>query len=139
MEEGWYGDDYLILFGEEEATAASGRYSIDEFLPGHRVVGLRGWDDFILQDASGKTFCVPTVPAIEKYLAPYDIPTEALTADARFLGKIKWYINPVVFGGDPRIGKNVTWLNHDQHAQIVKWWNDQYRKLTSPGSELNKP
>jgi hypothetical protein len=71
MTEGWYGDDHLILFDEAELASASDRYAISELLPGYRVIGLRGWDDFILQDSTGRTYNVPTVPAIAEYLSPY--------------------------------------------------------------------
>src|SRR5437588_3594467 len=74
MTEGWYGDDHLILFDEAEVASASERYAISELLPGYRVIGLRGWDDFILQDSTGRTYNVPTVPAIAEYLSPYALP-----------------------------------------------------------------
>jgi hypothetical protein len=54
-----------------------------------------------------------------------------LVPDERFLGKIKWYVQPIVFGGDPNLEKNVIWVNHEQHAQAVKWWNDLYRSVRS--------
>src|SRR5690242_17092650 len=74
MIEGWYNDDHLILFDGAEVPTASDRYAISELLPGYRVIGLRGWDDFILQDLTGRTYRVPTVPAIARYLSPYDLP-----------------------------------------------------------------
>jgi hypothetical protein len=43
--------------------------------------------------------------------------------------KEEWYVQPVVFAGDPSVGENLTWVNHEDHAQAVKWWNDQYRQL----------
>ena len=36
--------------------------------------------------------------------------------DECFVGKIKWYINPIVFGGDPKAEDNITWVSHEQHA-----------------------
>jgi hypothetical protein len=93
------------------------------------LLGLRGWDDFIVQDAAGNTFCVATVPADPQYLEPYPEPDlqAALNADSRFGGRIKWYVKPVVFGGDSAPGPNLNWVDHQQHAQLIKWWNDQYR------------
>jgi len=133
MTEGWCGDDHLILFDEAEVVAASERYAISQFLPGYQVIGLRSWDDFILRDSMGSTYIVPTVPAIAEYLSPYTLPTggSTISPDDRFLEKIKWYVTPIVFGGDPNLGKNVIWVTHGQHAEIVRWWNNLYRSLTS--------
>jgi hypothetical protein len=41
--------------------------------------------------------------------------------DFRYSGKIKWYIKPIVFDGDPNPGENLTWVNHEKHAQLVRW------------------
>jgi len=62
MNEGWLGDDYLILFDEAEVAAPSDRYGISQLLPGYQVLGLRGWDDFILRDSARQIYSVPTVP-----------------------------------------------------------------------------
>jgi hypothetical protein len=51
-----------------------------------------------------------------------------METDSRFTGRIKWYIKPVVFGGDPNPGENVTWVTHEQHAELVAWWNRKYRE-----------
>src|SRR5882724_1165831 len=53
MTEGWFGDDYLISLNEAEVASASDRYSISRFIPGHQVIGLRGWDDLIVRDSVG--------------------------------------------------------------------------------------
>jgi hypothetical protein len=129
MNEGWLGDDYLILFDEAEVESASDRYAISQLLPGYQVLGLRGWDDFILRDSAGQTRSVPTVPTDPKYLSPFPLPEAGLSLhpDPRFSGRIKWYVKPIVFGGDPSVGENVIWVSHEEHAQLVRWWNDQYR------------
>jgi hypothetical protein len=129
--EGWYGDDHLILFNEAEVATASDRYGISQFLTGYRVIGLRGWDDFILQDSMGGTYSVGTVPAIAEHLSPYALPPagSTLSSDDRFQGKIKWYVKPIVFGGDPNLPENVVWVSHDQHAQLVRYWNELYRSV----------
>ena len=133
MTEGWCGDDHLILFDEAEVVAASERYAISQFLPGYQVIGLRSWADFILRDSSGSTYTAPTVPAGAEHLSPYALPTRGSTIspDDRVRGKIKWYVQPIVFGGDPKLGKNVIWVTHEQHAEIVRWWNNTYRSLKS--------
>jgi hypothetical protein len=139
MQEGWYDDDYLILFDESESLSASERYEITQLLPGYRVIGLRGWDDFILQDSNRATYTVPTVPAIPKYLSPYAIPSagSTLVPDNRCENKIKWYVKPVVFGGDPEFGPNVLWVGHDEHPALVKYWNNIYRGVTMSVTERN--
>ena len=100
-------------------------------LPGYRVIGLRGWDDFIVEDTLGLTFTAPTVPGDLKYLAPYLLPSGgcSLQPDERLTGKIKWYVTPIVFGGDPRLKENIVWVTRDEHIKAVRWWNAVYHDV----------
>jgi hypothetical protein len=124
MDEGWCGDEYLIIFSEAESEERTLEYSLAEYLPGYRVVGIRGWDDFLILSEAGGLFTVPTVPLSSQYIEPYSLPTPLLLEpDERFTGQIKWYVHPVVLGGDPEPGKNVVWLNHEEHWQAVRYWN----------------
>jgi hypothetical protein len=95
MNQGWNGDEYLILFTETEIAGVSERYGISKLLPGYEVVGLRGWDDFIVRDSVGRTYCIPTVPVDSQYLSSFAISESAATLhpDVHFDGKIKWYVN----------------------------------------------
>ena len=128
MREGWLNDDYLILFADAELANISERYAIGESLPGFTILGLRGWDDFIVRDPSGNTYTVPTVPLDQRYLQAFGLPELAtLEADDRFKETIKWYITPLIFGGNPNDPKNLTWVNREQHIQLVIWWNNRYR------------
>jgi hypothetical protein len=132
MQECWLNDDYLILFEDEhEAEAAADRYGLALTLPGFRLIGLRGWDEFLVVDKNGGVFSVPTVPLGRDELVPFRMPPGAanLERDDRFVGKIKWYVKPVIFGGDPEIGDNLIWVSHEEHAQLVRWWNEFYRDL----------
>jgi hypothetical protein len=129
--EGWHSDDYLIIFAESEIDPAANRYGVSERLPGFQLLGLRSWDDFIVKDPNGWTFSIPTVPFDSKYLEPFTMPSGELNlqSDARFVGKIKWYLTPLVFGGDAKAKENCMWINHEQHAQLVRFWNDKYSTL----------
>lgn len=133
MREGWHGEEYFILFDDAETSTASSSYGISNFLPGYQIIGLRSWDSFILKDSSGQTYSVPTVPLTKRSIEPFRLPEPGamLQTDSRFVGKIKWYLQPLVFGGDPALGTNLTWVNAEQHAQLVKWWNDKYRSLAT--------
>jgi hypothetical protein len=133
MREGWHGSDYLILFEGEEISQASSRYGIASALPGFEVLGLRGWDDFIVRNESGVVGTVPTVPLDPGHLSvfPVQLRDLELRPDATRAGKIKWYVTPVIFGGDPGAGPNLIWVDHGQHAQLVLWWNGKYRELRS--------
>ena len=136
MREVWHGADYLVLFDEAEVGAASERYEVLRLLPGFKVLGLRGWDDFIVRNATGQTYSVPTLPLDTQYLSPFSVPEgeTVLHPDGRFTGKVKWYVKPIVFGGDAGVGENLVWVSHEEHAQLVKWWNDKYRSLKAqPG------
>ena len=86
-----------------------------------------------MQDARGATYCVPTIPTVADHLSAYTLPSSVttLSPDDRRQGKVKWYVKPIVFGGDPQSQENIIWVNHDQHAQLVKYWNGVYRSLKS--------
>jgi hypothetical protein len=134
VREGWLEDEYLIVFEESEAGAIADGYGITVALPGFELIGLRGWDDFLVRDESGKIFSVPSIPLDKNYLAPFQMPPGKvkIKQDDRFAGKIKWYVKPVIFGGDPRNSDNLVWVSHKEHAQLVRWWNEQYRDLKGP-------
>ena len=135
MNEGWLDEDYLILFSESEIPGISGKYAISQFLQGFQILGLLGWDDFIVRDSRGATFTIPTVPLDLEYLSPFALAKKesTLVPDERFAGKIKWYVNPVVFGGDPNVGDNLIWVGHEQHVQLVQSWNTKYFALKESG------
>ena len=130
MTEGWFGDDYLILF-EDQATALERAYGLNAALPGYRLVGLKSWDDFLVQDSGGEWFTVPTVPLAKEHLAPFPFPGSPTSPkpDAKVKGRIKWYIKPIAFGGDPRLPENITWISLEQHIELVTWWNQTYREV----------
>ena len=131
MVEGWLKDNYFILFDTLERSAASSRYAIEQWLPGYQVVGLRGWDDLLVQDAAGHVFFVPCVPLEAEHLSPFTAPlqSDALSNDARFTGKIKWYVQPLALGGSPTDAANISWVSHEQHGQLVAWWNERYSQF----------
>jgi hypothetical protein len=130
--EGWLNDEYLVLFSEAERSDHADRYGISATLPGYVVVGLRGWDDFIVLNEAGGMLCIPTVPLDLVYAKPFALPGSFdLIADSRFANKIKWYLKPLVFGGDVQDLDNVTWVSLTQHAELVVWWNAQYKLATS--------
>lgn len=132
MNEGWCGDEYLVLFTAAESASAQLKYKLTEYLPGYSLVGLLEWDNFIVKDANGDTQSIPTVPIERTKIAPYALAAPlTLRKDDRFTGKIKWYLKPLVFGGDPDDGANLTWIELDKHAELVVWWNEQYRMLNA--------
>ena len=132
MNEGWCNKDYLVLFSKEEILAKTKQYDVPAYLPGFRVIGLKGWDDFIVADPKGRLFSVPTVPITKQHLQAFSFPSPlALESDGRFLGRIKWYTQPIAFGGDPSVGANLIWVSHEEHVQLVNWWNKQYHERMS--------
>jgi hypothetical protein len=129
MHEGWKGDDHLIIFEEPEIVELTRKYDLSQYVNGYQIVGIKGWDDFILRNSDGQLFTIPTVPLDLKYLAQSNIVLDVhgLIPDERFKGKIKWYTKPVVFGGSPSSKDNIIWITLEQHIQIVKWWNKLYK------------
>src|SRR5207249_11054989 len=92
----------------------------------------KGWDDFIIEDSSGARFTVPTVPLLPRYLKPFPNSITQLkpASDEAVEGRIKRYITPLVFGGDPQRRDNVKWVTLDEHVQLVRWWNGKYREVS---------
>ena len=136
MNEGWNGDEYLVLLSDAERIAAMGKYQFDKYLPGYSLVGLRGWDDLIVMDSNGTVLSLPTVPLVISNAQPFSIPQPAtLQPDPRFTGKIKWYVTPLVFGGSAQDKANLAWVSHDQHAELVAWWNAKYRELRAQAAD----
>lgn len=133
MREGWCGEDYLVLFDDLETAEMTQRYDLDTYLAGYQIIGLRGWDDFILRNPQGELFTIPTVPIDPKYLTvfPLLIANRELAIDDRLRGKIKWYTKPIVFGGHPTSLENICWITIDQHVQVVKWFNQLYRTMAT--------
>jgi hypothetical protein len=135
MTEGWFADDYLVLFSQSESDEACVRYGFEELLPGYALLGLRGWDEFIVIGPTGEALSLPTVPLEARSAEPFALPSAfTLTEDQRYRGRIKWYVKPLVFGGDPQDDANLTWVNHEQHAQLVRWWNHEYKVLMAKAS-----
>ncbi len=106
-------------------------------LPGYQILGLRGWDDFIVRDAAGYTYSIPAVVPDPRRLSPFARPSDQtdLRGDDRFAGRIKWYIKPLLFGGSPDLSENTTWVSHEEHVQLVRWWNGKYRELKAQSPE----
>ena len=130
MIEGWYNKDYLVLFDDpDEVSRMTELYGFSENLPGYVAVGLNGWDDFIVRDDKQNHFTLPAAPLAAKYLSPYifSVDPAAIQPDERFRMKIKWYVKPIMFGGDPTAKENMAWLTYEQHAQAVCWWSKFYR------------
>ena len=51
MIEGWHFNDYLILLEDQaEAVKWAEQYDLVSYLPEFTIMGLKNWDNFILQD-----------------------------------------------------------------------------------------
>ena len=131
MTEGWFNENYWMLCDDEkEAEQVTALYGISDYLPDYLIVGLKGWDDFILCNHVSQYFTIPTVPLDAKFLEPFEFPNAPmrLETDKKLAGKIKWYVTPIIFGGDPESEANMAWLSPEKHAEFVRWWNDLYRQ-----------
>jgi hypothetical protein len=135
---GWYGDEHLFLFEDQsEAIEMTRRYGVHDRIPAHTLIGLRGWDDFILMSSDQRPKIVPTVPLTADELADWQMPNDlsALEPDPKTDGKIKWYVTPLIFGGSPTDVENTAWVTIDQHVDLVRWWNTKYDEIRSQQAE----
>ncbi len=129
MEEGWHSDHYWTLLAPAEAA----RYNVGKHLPGYRAVALRSWDDLVVARQDGSLFTVPCVPLVSQHLEPLaGLPSGSeLRPQEDLQGRVKWYQQPLVFGGSPNAGENVVWVEPEQHAQLVNWWNAKYQEIAA--------
>jgi hypothetical protein len=134
MREGWHEETYWIVFDKGETKDITNAYGLAEFLPGYIVVGLLGWNDFVITDGCGALFRVPTIPLSFKYVEPLlsNPDFSELASDDRYAGKIKWHIQPLVFGGSPSSDDNLTWVDLRKHQTLVRWWNRKYLEVSEP-------
>ena len=141
MTEGWHGDEYLVLLSDDEVAPMTSQYELGNFLPGFQLVGLRGWDDFIVRDGHGKLFTAQTIPLDAQNLKPLEtsIDTRSIRPDDQLSGRVKWYIKPLIFGGDPQAKDNMIWLNFQQHAEAVRWWNQKYLEAKHASISTRNP
>ena len=120
MNEGWQNDDYFIVFTEDESLAAMKAYRFDHHLPGYTLLGLRGWDDFIVINSSGVIFTIPTLPLDASYAAPFALPQQiSLEPDERFAGKIKWYTKPLVCKRPVKSSTRSSYKHDDGHLLTI--------------------
>src|SRR5438034_11282170 len=106
MAEGWCGDDYLVLF-EQDALSLEQAYGLTAALPGYHLVGLRGWDDSIVQDRAGARFTVATVPLLARYPKPETIPKAKPQRDDRIRGTPNRYHPHMILLSDPKLDQTV--------------------------------
>jgi hypothetical protein len=122
MKEGLHNDDYVVLFEGGEIEQKEHGYGLDRLLPGHRLLGLVGWDDFlVMEHASQNLYRVPAIPIPSQHRKewPHSVDSTALKPDGRLQGSVEWYVKPIVFGGDRNPGENMTWISHEDHIQAV--------------------
>ena len=132
MLEGWSGDEYYTLFDDADYPSLTQEYGVEPLLPGFSVVGLIGWDDFLLL-RKGNYFTCPTVPILSQYVTrfePSELPPQ-LTSDKNLAGRCRWYVTPLVFGGNPADDSNLIWVEYTQHRELVRWWNEKYTEMRS--------
>lgn len=131
MIEGWHDEDYLNLFDEAESGRMGRLYALGDSFADYQIPGLIGWDEFILCDSRGELFRVSTVLAVVGDMKPLTIEIDPLRVvpDARFTDRVKWYVRPIVFGGNPERGDNIAWITLDQHVELVRWWNSKYAEM----------
>ena len=131
------GDLFVVRVAGNVAgisETATVEYGVPDVLPGYSVVGLRGWDDLILIDEGGHAHTIPAVPIDPSWLAESELPALGNPeADERFAGKVKWYVQPLVFGGSPTADDNTTWITPAKHREFARYWNSLYRKRKESG------
>ena len=128
MKEGWADDTYVIAFDDDEALHVTSLYGIENYLPGHIVVAIVGWDEFIVRNKTGGLLRVPTIPLVQNYVEklPSMPDTSRLIASPEHTGRIKWYVKPLIFGGDPGDASNIEWVDMQSHQKLVQFWNNRY-------------
>ena len=140
MIQGWNNSNYLYLIeSQTESLNLANKYKINGILSEYQFYGILNWDEFILKDGSSQYFKIPTVPFVANFLKPIPDfePNVNLSPDPKLFNLIRWHVKPVVFGGDPVSETNISWVDFDQHIDLVIWWNEQYRHHKNINSSPN--
>jgi len=121
MNEGWLGEEYIVLF-EERVPELERAYGLSDLLPSHKLLGLRGGEDFIVEDNNRRLFTFPTVPVVDRSVKPFSfhVSPPKLTSDDSLRGKIKWHIIPLAFGRSPTAELYPIWITLEEHIEVVQ-------------------
>jgi hypothetical protein len=130
MTYGWYNDIHYNLFSPDEVDIYLKKNALQKYFSSYQLVGLVGWDDFLLKQ-NNSYYTIPTVPIDFKYLSEFDfnLNIDELKNDKNITDKIKWYIKPLIFGGDPKLGENIQFIDLGTHAELIAFWNKTYCSL----------
>ena len=124
----WINKEHYNILSTEE----SARYEVvlKKYINKFRVIGIVGWDNFILSDGSNH-FSIPTVPVDQKYLKELEYPDlKPMTkSEQSEHSKIKWYLTPLIFGGSPDSESNIAWVTIDEHIKLITFWNQKYFEI----------
>jgi len=120
-------ENEILLFDSDKVSQISSEYCLDKVLPDHQIIGLIDWDDFLIVDKNNKTFQVPTVPIDTQYLNSFEC--EVVKEEEVKEELIKWYVTPLIFGGDPSSSENINFIDIETHIKLVVWWNNKYQEI----------
>ena len=126
--EGWLSKNYYILFSQTEKDLYWDKHNLKQYLPNYDVFGLFNWDYFMINQSNKLYAIIPTVPLLDKYITKFIYKNRSmlLTQDPTIKGKVKWYKNPLVFGGNPNDKENTVMVKIEKHAELVEYWNRKY-------------
>jgi len=138
--EGFLGEAYVRLYSAEQLAPLNRAYGVQEWIPGHLLIGSNGGGEAIALAPDDRVVEVPFIPMDARYsrlrapdwdsfLAAGSLPGERPEPSPAYIGKEIHEIQPLIFGGDPCDPANKAALSPEEHAPVVVWWNRRFREV----------
>jgi hypothetical protein len=143
--EGFLAGTYVRLYSADQLSSLNRAYAVQQWLPGHLLIGSDGGGTAITLAPDGAIVEVPFIPMDTRYSTrrvqdwasflgvaaggvdrPQPIPS--------YIGKEIHELQPVLFGGDPCDPANKVTLSPEEHAPLVVGWNRKFREVAPEGS-----
>lgn len=147
--EGFMGDSYFRLYPVEKLPTLNQAYRTEEFAPGLIVFGSNGGGEayaFDIRTTPHTIVKIPFIPMTYEYMELYspnftdfltslthegdeDVSASTHSINPSLVGKEIHEIQPIVFGGNATDPNNKAYLEPEQYAEYVVWWNRLYREV----------
>jgi hypothetical protein len=138
--EGFLAHGYVRLYSADQVSSLNRDYAVQEWLPGHVLIGSDGGGTAITLAPDGAVLEVPFIPMDARYctrrvqnwtsfLGVAVVGVDRPQPKPAYIGKEIHELQPVLFGGDPCDPANKVALSPEEHAPLVVWWNRKFREV----------
>jgi hypothetical protein len=134
--EGWLGEEYVRIYARSDRERIAKLYDFPVFLPGYEPWGSWGLDALCL-GPDLRLYTLDWIPLEESFrkeryaaVASFEEDVERLeesTSAYEHFRKELHFVQPLVFGGDPKAAPVM--IDQAAHAEACRFWNQTYRRI----------